>query len=239
MSIRGLRVRRGAVQVFDGLDLELRPGRITGLLGPSGCGKTTLIRCIVGIQKVQAGSVTVLGRPAGQAELRHRVSYASQQVAVYLDLSVLENLRYFAALLGVDRAGVTAVLDEVGLDAQRDQRAGQLSGGQLRRASLAVALLGDPELIVLDEPTVGLDPLLRADLWRLFRRSVERGRTVLISSHVLEEANRCDDLVLMRQGRVIAQLSPAELLASTGRSDPEQAFTELIQRDAQRSGEAR
>lgn len=218
--------------MFDGLDLDLAPGRITGLMGPSGCGKSTLIRCIVGIQKVQGGTVTVLGLPAGAPSLRRRVSYSSQQASVYTDLSVAENVAYFTRLYGLAVSETDRVIEAVGLADQRGQRADDLSGGQLTRTSLAIALLGTPELVVLDEPTVGLDPLLRAELWGIFRALADSGITLIVSSHVMDEANRCDDLLLMRQGRIVAHTTPADLLLESGKSDPDEAFLELIRRDA-------
>jgi ABC-2 type transport system ATP-binding protein len=229
VSIAGLRVRRGKVQVFDGLDLDLAPGRITGLMGPSGCGKSTLIRCIVGIQKVQGGTVTVLGQPAGTPSLRHRVSYSSQQASVYTDLG--ENVAYFTRLYGLASSETDRVITAVGLADQRKQRADDLSGGQLTRTSLAIALLGSPELVVLDEPTVGLDPVLRAELWGIFRALADSGITLIVSSHVMDEANRCDDLLLMRAGRIVAHTTPANLLVESGKADPDEAFLELIRRD--------
>jgi len=218
--------------VFDGLDLDLAPGRITGLMGPSGCGKSTLIRCVVGIQNVQGGTVTVLGQPAGTPGFRRRVSYSSQQASVYTDLSVGENVAYFARLFGLPSSEAERVVAAVGLADQSRQRADDLSGGQLTRTSLAIALLGSPELVVLDEPTVGLDPVLRAELWGIFRNLADQGITLIVSSHVMDEANRCDDLLLMRQGRIVAHTSPANLLLESGKSDPDEAFLELIRRDA-------
>jgi ABC-2 type transport system ATP-binding protein len=232
VSITGLRVKRGKVQVFDGLDLDLAQGRVTGLMGPSGCGKSTLIRCIVGIQKVQAGSVTVLGLPAGAPSLRRRVSYSSQQASVYTDLSVGENIAYFTRLYGLASSETDRVISAVGLADQRKQRADDLSGGQLTRTSLAIALLGSPELLVLDEPTVGLDPVLRAELWGIFRDLADSGIALIVSSHVMDEANRCDDLLLMRQGQIVAYTTPADLLTESGKSDPDEAFLELIRRHA-------
>jgi len=231
--ISGLRIKRGKVQVFDGLDLELSAGRITGLMGPSGCGKSTLIRSIVGIQKVQGGTVTVLGLRAGTPALRRRVSYSSQQASVYTDLSVAENIAYFARLHGLPRSEADRVIDAVGLTDQRNQRANDLSGGQLTRTSLAIALLGTPEVVVLDEPTVGLDPVLRYELWGIFRALADQGITLVVSSHVMDEANRCDDLLLMRAGRIIAHTTPALLLEESGKTDPDEAFLELIRRDTE------
>ena len=230
--IEGLRVRRGRHDVFDGLSLSIPRGEVTGLLGPSGCGKTTLMRAIVGVQRIRSGSVQVLGEPAGSAELRHRVAYGTQGAAVYSDLTVRQNLRYFASVLGVGRADADRVMEQVGLTTYAGQEVAALSGGQANRVSLGVALLGSPELVVLDEPTVGLDPVLRAELWDLFRRIAEGGTTMVVSSHVMDEALRCDRLLLMREGRIVSDTTPAELLADTGKTDPEQAFLVLIARDA-------
>ncbi|WP_433676379.1 ABC transporter ATP-binding protein [Microbacterium gorillae] len=230
--VDGLRVRRGRHEVFDALSLRIEQGRITGLLGPSGCGKTTLMRAIVGVQRIQGGTVSVLGESAGSAALRRRVAYGTQGSAVYADLTVRQNLTYFARVLGVGRDQVDRVIEQVGLASHASRTVAALSGGQANRVSLGVALLGEPELIVLDEPTVGLDPVLRAELWDLFRAIAERGTTLLVSSHVMDEALRCDRLLLMRDGRLVADTTPVDLLADTDRSDPEQAFLELIARDS-------
>ncbi|MGO1316094.1 MAG: ABC transporter ATP-binding protein [Cellulomonadaceae bacterium] len=230
--VRGLRVRRGSTQVFNGLDADIARGSITGLLGPSGCGKTTLMRSIVGVQKAQGGSVAVLGEEAGSPALRRRVAYDTQAASVYTDLSVAQNLRYFARLIGADRADVDRVARQVGLADRLSQRVETLSGGQRGRVSLAVAILGHPELVVLDEPTVGLDPLLREELWRVFRSLAADGTTLLVSSHVMDEARRCDRLLLMRAGRIVADTTPDRLLEDTGASDPDTAFLTLIERSA-------
>ncbi|WP_341975953.1 ABC transporter ATP-binding protein [Microbacterium sp. LWO13-1.2] len=230
-EIAQLRVRRGKTRVFDGIDLTIPRGEITGLLGPSGCGKTTLMRSIVGVQRIEGGDVTVLGEPGGSRQLRRRVAYGTQGAAVYGDLSVRQNLRYVAALLKSPKGDIDRVIDEVGLRAQADQMVDSLSGGQLTRVSLAMALIGVPELIVLDEPTVGLDPVLRAELWTLFRQLTDRGVTLIVSSHVMDEALRCDRLLLMREGRIIADTTPRSLLADTGEEDPDAAFLALIERD--------
>jgi ABC-2 type transport system ATP-binding protein len=231
VEVRDLRVRRGSTQVFAGLRLDIPGGQITGLLGPSGCGKTTLMRSIVGVQKVDAGTVTVLGDPAGTSPQRRRVAYDTQAASVYGDLTVRQNLRYFARLIGAPRTDVDRVIGEVGLSGHADQTIGSLSGGEETRASLAVAMLGSPELLVLDEPTVGLDPVLRAELWSLFRGLADGGTTIIVSSHVMDEALRCDRLVLMRAGRIIADTTPAGLFAETGVSDPDAAFLALVERD--------
>jgi ABC-2 type transport system ATP-binding protein len=198
------------------------------LLGPSGCGKTTLMRAIVGVQIVEAGAVTVLGHPAGSAHLRDKIGYATQNPSVYADLTVAEALRYFAAVLHAPATDVARVIDEVNLTSHADHLVGELSGGQLNRASLAVALLGKPELLVLDEPTVGLDPVLRDELWTLFRGLADRGVTLLVSSHVMDEAARCERLLLMREGRILADDTPDALRTATGTLDLEQAFLRLV-----------
>jgi len=227
-----LQVRRGRHDVFDRLSLRIPRGQVIGLLGPSGCGKTTLMRSIVGVQRTHGGTVEVFGEQAGSHALRRRVSYGTQGSAVYTDLTVRENLRYFASVLGAPRADVDRVLTQVGLASQAHQSVDALSGGQLNRVSLGIALLGEPELVVLDEPTVGLDPVLRAELWALFREIADAGTTMLVSSHVMDEALRCDRLLLMRDGRIIADTTPSELLADTGQDDAEAAFLALIERDA-------
>ncbi|GAB3246960.1 ABC transporter ATP-binding protein [Kineosporia babensis] len=227
-EVRGLRVTRGGREVLSGIDAQIRAGRITGLLGPSGSGKSTLIRAIVGVQRISAGSVTVLGHPAGAAVLRTQVGYAGQTAAVYPDLSVAENLRYFAAVRGDDPAEVQRVIDLVGLGGREKQLASRLSGGQLSRVSLAVALLGRSRLIVLDEPTVGLDPVLRAELWELFHRLAGQGVSLLVSSHAMDEAERCDELMLLREGRLLFHDTLARLLERTGEPDAERGFISLV-----------
>lgn len=228
VAVRGLRVKRGGREVLHGLDFTVARGAITGIVGPSGCGKTTLLRSVVGAQIIASGTVTVLGEPAGSPVLRRRVGYSTQSPSIYADLSVMENLRYFAATLRVPAEAVESVITEVGLEPNRDQVAASLSGGQLCRASLAVALLGDPELLVLDEPTVGLDPVLRDELWTMFHRLADRGVTLLVSSHVMDEAARCDRLLLLRDGLLLADDTPSELRRRTVTDDLEQAFLALI-----------
>jgi ABC-2 type transport system ATP-binding protein len=232
VAIRGLRVKRGRNIVFDGLDLDIPRGQVTGLLGPSGCGKTTLMRSIVGVQRIESGTVTVLGEPAGSALQRHRVAYDTQAASVYDDLTIRQNLSYFARLIGAPRGDIDRVIAETGLGANAKQTVDSLSGGQESRVSLAVAMLGAPQVMVLDEPTVGLDPLLRAELWGVFRGLADSGTTIIVSSHVMDEALRCDRLVLMRAGRIIADTTPDGLLADTGETDPDAAFLALVQRDA-------
>jgi len=232
VAVTGLTVVRGGVPVLDDVSFEIPAGEVTGLLGPSGCGKSTLMRTIVGVQRITSGTVTVFGESAGAASLRSRIGYVTQAPSVYDDLTVAENLRYFATVVGAPRADVDRVLDEVDLTAAAGSRADQLSGGQRSRVSLAVALLGTPRLLVLDEPTVGLDPVLRRELWDLFARLAAAGTTLFVSSHVMDEATRCDRLVLMREGAVLADSPLDELLERTEATDAEAAFLALVERSA-------
>jgi ABC-2 type transport system ATP-binding protein len=229
VEIDRLAVRRGGQEVLRGVSARIPAGQVSGLLGPSGCGKTTLIRAIVGVQKVAGGTVTVLGRPAGAAALRSRVAYVTQAPSVYADLTVRENLTYFGSVLGAPHERVGEALAAVDLSGAADRLAGTLSGGQRSRASLACALLGRPDVLVLDEPTVGLDPVLRRDLWALFHRLADDGATLLVSSHVMDEAARCDRLLLMREGRLLADTTPDELRERTGDQDMDGAFLHLIE----------
>jgi ABC-2 type transport system ATP-binding protein len=228
VDITGLIVDRGDKRILDGINCAIPSGCLTALLGPSGSGKTTLLRSIVGVQRIRSGAVTVLGRPAGARELRRRVGYVTQAPSVYADLTVRENARYFASLHGLPpRAGDDALAD-VGLASAAGQLTGRLSGGQRGRVSLACALLGRPDLLVLDEPTVGLDPVLRQDLWARFAALAEGGTTILVSSHVMDEAARCQRLLLIREGRLLADSTPASVRADAGTDDLEQAFLRLI-----------
>jgi ABC-2 type transport system ATP-binding protein len=229
IRIRDLRVRRGGRLVLPGISLDVRPGVVTGLLGPSGSGKSTLIRSIVGVQIVESGEVTVLGTPAGSPELRRVVGYVTQAPSVYGDLTVRENLHYFARVLNAERASVDEAIQTVALVGHEDQVVGTLSGGELSRVSLATALLGQPKLLVLDEPTVGLDPLLRRSLWNTFHELAAAGTTLLVSTHVMDEADRSDDLVLLRNGRIVATGSPNELRDRTHADDLEDAFLALAE----------
>ena len=220
---------RGGVAVLDDLSLEVEAGTVTGLVGPSGGGKSTLMRAVVGVQIVAGGRITVLGEPAGSPPLRSRVGYMTQSLSVYSDLSVRENLRYFARLYGVGQARIDELIETVALQDYADRVLQRLSGGQRARVSLAAALLGEPELLVLDEPTVGLDPLLRRDLWALFHRLADGGATLIVSSHVMDEAERCDTLLLLRDGRLIASGTPAELRARTGEQGLDAVFLHLVE----------
>jgi len=242
IRIEGLRVVRGGrrgVVVLPNLDLLVPAGQVVGLLGPSGSGKTTLMRAIVGVQTVESGTVEVLGMPAGHPELRRRVGYVTQAPSVYGDLTITENLRYFAAVAHAGPGDVDRALADVDLARIAGRRVDRLSGGERSRVSLAVALLASPDLLVLDEPTVGLDPVLRRDLWDLFGRLAARGTSLLVSSHVMDEATRCDRLVLLRDGEVIADATLADLLEETGAPDVEHAFLELVDHRARQPEEDR
>jgi ABC-2 type transport system ATP-binding protein len=228
VRVEGLRVVRGGTPVLDGLSLSVAPGTVTGLVGPSGGGKSTLLRSIVGVQRIAGGRITVLGQPAGSASLRRRVGYLTQAPSVYADLTVRENLRYFARLHRATAAQVDELIETVALGSVAGRVVGRLSGGQRARVSLATALLGRPELLVLDEPTVGLDPVLRRDLWNLFHSLAKDGTTLIVSSHVMDEAERCDELLLLRDGQLIAAGTPDELRARTGEQGLDAVFLSLV-----------
>ena len=232
LVVTDLIVRRGGHVVLDQVSLTLRRGAVHGLFGPSGCGKTTLMRSIVGLQRLSRGSIEVLGLPAGQPALRHRVAYTTQAPAMYAELTVAENFDYFAAIVGAPAGRAAGTVGTVGLSGLEHRIVSSLSGGEQARVSLGIALLGDSELLILDEPTVGLDPLLRLDLWTLFRRLAGDDRTLLVSSHVLDEARHCDSVVLMRTGRLLAAESPEELCRRAGVASVEDAFIALVRRAA-------
>jgi ABC-2 type transport system ATP-binding protein len=231
IEAQDLHVERRGKEVLHGLTFTVPAGRITGLLGPSGCGKSTLLRSVVGVQAGVRGTLSVLGRPAGDADLRARIGYVTQSPAVYADLTVRRNLQYFAEVVGAPAGRVDQVLADVDLAHAADARVDRLSGGQQARVSLATALLAEPELLVLDEPTVGLDPVLRLDLWRLFRRLADTGRTLVVSSHVMDEASRCDRLLLLRDGHLVADDTLDGVLGRTGARDVEQAFLTLASKE--------
>lgn len=228
VTVRDLVVDRGRREVLHGTTFDVPPGQVAGLLGPSGGGKTTLMRCLVGVQKTRSGQVTVLGEPAGSPRLRSRVGYVTQSPSVYADLTVRENTRYFASLYGAGAAAADAAIESVGLSGAAHQLFRALSGGQQSRASLACALVSGPELLVLDEPTVGLDPLLREELWGQFRGLAAAGTTVIVSSHVMDEARRCDRLLLLREGDIIADCTPAQLRAQSGTDEMDEAFLRIV-----------
>jgi len=232
IEVDDLRVVRGGNVVLPRLTLSVEAATVTGLLGPSGSGKTTLLRALVGVQIVAGGSVRVLGVPAGSPELRRRVAYTTQAPSVYGDLTLRENLAYFARVVDAGRDAPASAARTVALDDVLDRQVRTFSGGQLARASLACALLGAPEVLVLDEPTVGLDPVLRRDLWQTFRELAAAGTTILVSSHVMDEADRCDRLLLLRDGTLLADETPAALRARTGRDDLDAAFLALVEESA-------
>ncbi|HYA68496.1 MAG TPA: ABC transporter ATP-binding protein [Acidimicrobiales bacterium] len=229
IRVEQLQVERGGRTVVRNISFTVPAGTLVGLLGPSGCGKTTLMRCLVGTQIVAGGLVEVFGRPAGSPLLRRHVGYVTQAPSVYGDLSVSENLRYFAAVLGTPAAAVDRVIGDVELHHHADTVVRRLSGGEQARVSLATALLASPRLLVLDEPTVGLDPVLRRDLWALFVRLARAGSTLIVSSHVMDEAEHCQRILLMRDGRILADDSPEALLGRTGSTDFDEAFIALIE----------
>ncbi|MDR3659769.1 MAG: ABC transporter ATP-binding protein [Mycobacterium sp.] len=230
IQVDQLTVIRSKRRALDDVSAQVQRGTITGLLGPSGCGKTTLMRSIVGTQIVTTGTVTVLGNPAGSANLRRRVGYVTQDPTIYNDLRVIDNVRYFAALTGSDKTATEDAITAVGLQDHRTAFCGNLSGGERTRTSLACALVSRPDLLVLDEPTVGLDPVLRVDLWAQFQRLSRGGTTLLVSSHVMDEADHCGELLLMREGRLLDHTSPAKLREDTGCSSLEEAFLTVIRR---------
>lgn len=226
--VEHLRVERGKRLVLPDLSVRVPAGQLVGLLGPSGGGKSTFMRALVGVQVVKSGTVTVLGEPAGASGLRRRLGYLTQAPSLYEDLTVRENVAYFARVLGATTADVDRAIADVDLTDHADALVANLSGGQKTRANLAGTLVGDPDVLILDEPTVGLDPVLRRDLWHLFRQLASEGRTVLVSSHVMDEATRCDRLLLIRAGEILSDSTLPELLARTGTEDAESAFLVLI-----------
>src|SRR3989440_6738724 len=229
IEVRDLVVVRGRREVLHGISTAVPTGGVTGLLGPSGSGKPTLMPAIVVLQKIKSCTVTVLGRPGGAKDLRPRVGYVTQAPSVYADLTVRENARYFASLYkGVTRADADQAIADVGLSDAAEQLVSSLSGGQFSRASLACALVGRPDVLILDEPTVGLDPVLREDLWNRFRELAASGVTLLVSSHVMDEASRCDRLILIREGRIIADDSVDAVRRAADTTDLEEAFLRLI-----------
>jgi ABC-2 type transport system ATP-binding protein len=239
IELERLRIVRGGNTVIDDVTVSVSEGIITGLLGPSGCGKTTLMRTVVGNQKITAGSATVLGHAAGAKSLRRRIGYVTQSPSIYRDLTTIENVRYFAALYGIGMQRVHEVVEAVGLAGQKTELAGNLSGGQQGRVSLACALVCDPDLLILDEPTVGLDPLLRVELWEQFVDMADRGKTLLISSHAMDEARQCAELILMRDGAILAHAEPEAILRQTNCLDLESAFVALVRSELQPVEEVR
>ena len=229
LEVDHLYVMRDKTTILRDVSFAIKPGSITGLIGPSGSGKTTLMRAIIGAQTIRSGSIRVLGLAAGNSQLRHSIGYVSQAPSVYNDLTVQQNLRYFATIVGADSQAVLNVLRHIDLQDYAKRLVGSLSGGQKARVSLGIALLGDAQVLILDEPTVGLDPLLRRSLWDLFDDLAKQGKTLLISSHVMDEAERCPQLVLMRDGRLLSFGSRDDLLQRTHRHHVEDAFIALME----------
>lgn len=226
----------GGFEALKDVSVDLPAGKVIGFIGPSGAGKTTLIRSIVGRQRITKGSVKIFGQPAGSAVLREQMSYMTQETSVYSDLTACQNLRYFAVMSGMKRReankAAADILREVDMTGHADQLVQDLSGGQKQRVSLGIALIGHPKLMILDEPTVGLDPVLRDQIWELFRKLSGKGTTIVITSHVMEEAGRCDDLLLIRRGRVLAHDSPEEFRKKTRSQTVEDGFLKLVEKKA-------
>ncbi len=227
VDIEGIRKNFGGLRALDGVNLHIKTGEIYGLLGPNGAGKTTIIRAIVGLVAPDAGTVTVLGRRMPDVDNLRNVGYMTQQAALYPGLSVEENLDFFAAINGAEKQGVTDALKLVRLDDRRKSVVATLSGGMRQRCSLACALVHKPKLLLLDEPTVGVDPQLRVQFWEDFRRMAENGTTIIVSSHVMDEAERCQRLGLIQYGKVLAEGSPNEVRALAGTNNLEEAFLKL------------
>lgn len=228
VQINHLSVTIGAQKILHDISAQLPVGSITGLLGPSGAGKTTLMRCIVGLQRHFHGTIEVLGHKAGARALRSQIGYMTQNLSIYQDLTVAENLEYFARLHGVNTSAVEHILRDLDLTAQQDVLVGNVSGGQKSRVSLGAALLGQPRLLVLDEPTVGIDPVLRAQIWEQLKQLSANGTTLVVSSHVMEEAEHCDNIILLRDGGVLAHDSPSSLMKKTNTKNIESAFLQLV-----------
>ena len=230
ISISGLTVIREGNTILKDFDLEIKAGKILGLLGPSGSGKTTIMRSIVGLQRFSGGTISVLGAKAGDKSLRTCFSYSTQDASIYRDLTCSENVNYFSALQGSTSTTTEEILELVDLGKNRKQLAATLSGGERARLALATALVGKPEILILDEPTVGLDPLLRRDLWRLFHRFTAQGKTLLVSSHMMEEADHCDELILLRDGAILAKGTPEQLRQETGLENMDSVFISLVEK---------
>jgi ABC-2 type transport system ATP-binding protein len=228
IEARGLTKRFGDITAVNALDLELSAGRIYGILGPNGSGKTTLIRLLTGLAGATSGEVRVLGVKMPDRENLARIGYMTQADGIYIELSVWENLRFFAALSGTgDKKAMNDVLDLVHLTSRKNAPALNLSGGMRRRLSLACALVHRPSVLFLDEPTVGIDPALRVEFWKYFRQLAAAGTTIVVSSHVMDEADRCDELLLMFHGKVLARGNPAEIRRQAGVENIEDAFLKL------------
>ena len=229
LDVVELRVVRGDKAILTSISFGAAPGELIGLLGPSGSGKTTLMRSLLGVQAITSGSARILDLDVGSPSLRGHVGYMAQGSAVYLDLSVEENIRYFAGVLRQPPSEIDRILDVVALTSFAHRLVSSLSGGEQTRVSLGVALLGSPPVLILDEPTVGLDPILRRDLWRTFEELATTGTTVIVSSHVMDEAAHCARLLLLRDGHLLFDDTPAALLVTSGATNYDVAFERLIE----------
>lgn len=227
ISMRDARIVRGGVEIIPSLTLDIPAGMVFGMVGPSGSGKTTIMRAILGLTRLAGGSATVLGKPAGDASLRPRIGYMPQGSGVYPDLSGRENLAFFASVYRAPGARIGEVLDLMGLTRIADRPLSTYSGGEIQRIGLAMALMHRPELLVLDEPTVGLDPRIRRTLWDHFRAWAEEGTTLIVSTHVMDEADRCHAIGFINKGTLVTTGSPDEIRRLTGYNDLESAILAL------------
>ena len=234
IDVRGLTKRYNGRAVVDHVDLQLERGRICGFLGPNGSGKTTTIRMICGLLKADEGTGTCLGLDiaAGGAEIKRQVGYMTQKFGLYEDLSIRENLDFIARLFQLPgrRARVDEALQRLGLTSRQKQLAGELSGGWKQRLALAACLLHEPQLLLLDEPTAGVDPKARREFWDEIHRLAEQGITVLVSTHYMDEAERCHELCYIAYGRVLARGTAPQIVEQAGARDLEDAFVRLVDR---------
>ncbi len=228
IETKGLRKEFPGLVAVDSLDLRVARGTLYGLIGPNGSGKTTAIKVIVGLMRASAGEARVLGERVPLRTNRHRLGYMPQDIAIYPDLTVRENLEFFAGLYSIPKPRIGSrteeVLKVVDLLDRKDGLVSHLSGGMRHRVSLACALVHDPEVLFLDEPTVGIDPMLRVQFWEYFRHLNTQGVTIVVSSHAMDEAERCDRLGFMRDGRLLAEGTAGELRARAGAGSLEEAF---------------
>lgn len=227
IEIKNFSVSINEKPILSNISADIPRGKIIGLLGPSGAGKTTLIRSILGLQKPSSGRITILGQSPGAKAVRSKTGYVTQAPSVYPDLTVEGNLDYFSGLLGLNKQTIEHTLRQVELAPNRNQMVSSLSGGQRTRVSLAVALLGSPELLLLDEPTVGLDPVLRQKLWGVFRDLSAKGVSIIVTSHVMDEADRCDGILFIRGGKLLISGSKAHILEASRTKTMEDAFLKL------------
>lgn len=228
VSIRGVSKNFGAAEVLKNINLEIQQGEIFGLLGPSGAGKTTLVKELAGLDVPSAGEIEVFQERMPALHLIEKLGYMAQSDALYMDLSARENLEFFSALYGLKKKErkqrIVEVMELVQLSDHLGKQVSNYSGGMKRRLSLAIALLHQPELLILDEPTVGIDPVLRKSVWEAFHQLKDEGKTLIVTTHVMDEAEKCDRLGLMREGRLIAVGTPEELKQETHSSSIEEAF---------------